>query len=155
MKKLRSDAYPPLIIMAGSLAAIVASFGFQHPASKILPLFAASSVFVLAAFQLRSEMSVKRDTEPAAVKHAVEPEGESKAGWHDYWPIASWIGGYALIIYLAGFVLAVPLFILFYMKSHGSGWLASITTAFLFTGIVYSVFELAFRIILYRGVLLM
>ncbi|MFC1893793.1 tripartite tricarboxylate transporter TctB family protein [Chloroflexota bacterium] len=67
--------------------------------------------------------------------------------------MGAWLVGFALFIYLLGFLIAVPLYTLFYMKQRGSRWLGAFVTAVLFTAIIYIVFEVALGVILYKGVL--
>jgi len=61
--------------------------------------------------------------------------------------------GFFVAIYLLGFIIAIPLFILAYMKAHGTRWLAAITFAILTPTIIYGIFELALGVVLYRGLL--
>jgi len=62
--------------------------------------------------------------------------------------------GFFLGIYLLGFLIAIPLFILSYMKWLGTGWRVAITFTLIIPAIIYSAFEVGLHIDLYRGLLL-
>ena len=48
-------------------------------------------------------------------------------------------------------MIAILVFVGAYMKQHGSRWLAVVTTAVIFTGIMYAVFNAALKADLYKG----
>jgi hypothetical protein len=64
-----------------------------------------------------------------------------------------WIVGCALGIYLVGFLISVPLFLVGYLKKAGRGWIAGIIIAAITTTFLYAVFEVGLGIKLYRGLL--
>lgn len=153
MKKLSSNAYPPIVLMATMAGAIVESLRYEYFATRLLPVMCAAFVFVLAAVQLVKEISAKGSAQKAgAAEKSMVWEGR-RGGAHRYLPIAGWIGGFVLVTYLLGFVIAIALFNAFYMKRYGSRWLASIITGIVYTAIIYFVFEVALKLPLYRGLL--
>ena len=78
---------------------------------------------------------------------------ESGESWLRYGVLFAWLVGLFLAVYLAGFLVAIPLFILSYMKTHGAKWHVAIIFAILVTAIVYGVFEVALKVYLYEGLL--
>jgi hypothetical protein len=71
------------------------------------------------------------------------PEGEKiKEDWKGYLFGGGYILGFSASVYLLGFIMAIPLFILYYLKSHKTGWQATLLYAVLITATIYSVFEL-------------
>ncbi|MFC1945490.1 tripartite tricarboxylate transporter TctB family protein [Chloroflexota bacterium] len=64
-----------------------------------------------------------------------------------------WLVGFWAAIYIVGFIVAIPSFILAYMKTRGVSWLTSIISAVVITGIVYAVFIQLFNIHLYEGLI--
>ena len=142
MKKLSGNSYSLIVVMAVMLVVLGLSLRLEHAAARMLPLLMSSIVFILAAIELRREIAARGDTEE-----------NSKIEGRKYLPIAAWILGFSLAIYLVGFIIAIPLFVGCYMKQHGSRWLMAITSAVVYTAIIYSVFELALRVDLYKGLL--
>ena len=63
----------------------------------------------------------------------------------------AWIGGFALIIWLFGFVIGLPLFVLAYVKTYEEGWLWAIILPVIMFLIVYVGFGLLLQSPLYEG----
>ena len=68
-------------------------------------------------------------------------------------PPFAWIAGYSLSIYLLGFIIAIPLCTLIYMRSRGRRWLNSVCVALVVGGIIFGMFEIGFNYYLYRGLI--
>ena len=153
MKKLNASAYSLIGVMAVMLVVIAVSLRFEYFATKMLPLLIASTVFILAAIQLGREISTKGVAERTGAEDKTSIGEETRVEGRRYLPSLAWIVGFALAIYLVGFIVAIFLFVLFYMKLHGSAWLTAVISAVLFTAIIYSVFVLALGMDLYPGLL--
>ena len=67
--------------------------------------------------------------------------------------VKAWIAGFVLGIYLLSFIIAIPLFMLSYMRWLGTSWRTTIIFTLLTPAIIYGAFEVALRIELYRGLL--
>ena len=52
-----------------------------------------------------------------------------------------------------GFIVAIPVFVFAYMKTHGEGWIFAIIAAALTAAAIYGVFEIALKAELYQGIL--
>ncbi len=61
------------------------------------------------------------------------------------------MGGFLLITYLLGFPIAIPLYILAYMMSHGTSWLVAASCGIGTSAAVYCLFGLALGMDLHRG----
>ena len=152
--KTRGIAYFPLAIMALMIVVIILSVLMEHPASKLLPLIIGGAVFVLAGIVLRSEIRAShRSSETASGREAAAEKGTA-VSWGRYLVAGAWIVGFFLVIYLLGFMIAIPLFIFAYMKSHGTRWLTTVIFTILAPLLIYGVFELLLNVDLYRGILL-
>lgn len=145
--KLKPGSYFIMVIMAVSLAVILGALTLEYQSIKVLPIIVGSIVFILAAITLIRDLWAKEKP-----KGAVE-QGEKETELRRYWPTAAWIASFALAIYLLGFLIAIPLFILSYLKLQGRGWLRGIIIAGITTSLVYLAFELALQVKLYRGLL--
>ncbi len=64
-----------------------------------------------------------------------------------------WIAGLLLSLYLVGFVLAIPIFTILYLRTHGESWLFSLTLTVLGWGILFAVFALGLKMTFYKGLL--
>jgi len=153
MKKLSGSSYSLIIIMVVMLVIIGLSLRLHYVASKVLPVGVSIIVFVLAAVELWKGISARSGVEATVIES--EASAKEKAGieGRKYLPIGAWLAGCCLAIYLIGFIIASLLFVLLYMKWYGSRWVTAIISAVLFTGIIYSVFELILEVDLYPGLL--
>ena len=149
--KMRGSSYFYIVIMVVMLIAIGLSLNMEHIESKLLPLLIGGTVFVLATIGLVREILSGEEHKATGI----EADGKEKevAGWRGYLRPGAWVVGFFLAIYLLGFIVAIPLFILAFIKSHGARWLSAIISAVITSALIYVIFELGLRVILYRGLL--
>jgi hypothetical protein len=63
------------------------------------------------------------------------------------------MAGFIVAIYLLGMFVAIPLFGIAYMKSHGAGWSISILIAVLSVMFCYGLFSHVLDMGLYQGII--
>ncbi len=129
------------------------SVRMEYITTKLLPILIGSIAFILAGIGLAREIRVvnrQRVTEAEGETITKEKAGEGLRG---YLLTGAWVLGFFLAIYLLGFLIAMPLFVLTYMKTHGTRWLTTIILTILTPLFIYGLFELALGITLYRGLL--
>ena len=151
--KIRSSSYFFIAIIVVLLVSIGLSLRMEYFQSKLLPLMIGSIVLVLSSIGLGRDIRAKREPEATVTGGEVGRSEEAKGELGAYLRVGAWVAGFVLAIYLLGFIMALPLFILSYMKSHGAGWFVAIVFAIITTAIVYGVFEFALRVELYRGLI--
>ena len=154
MRKLRGSAYSLIVIMAVMLVVIGMSLQFDYFASRLLPILVAGIVFIIAGTQLVKEIVTKTDIIKTGDGDDISLEEDTKVDRRSLLRVAAWITGFTAAIYLVGFIISIPLFVLFYMKKHGARWLTSAITAVVFTMIIYAVFEIALGVNLHPGLFL-
>ena len=153
MKKMRGSSYFFIVLMVMALVVIVPSLGLEDMKSQLLPIMMGGIVFVLSAVALVRELLAKDKPEVTATGGEKSGREEAGEGLRGHLPIGAWVVGFVLGIYLLSFMIAIPIFILAYMKSHGVGWIRAIIFAVLIAAIVYGVFEFALQVELHRGLL--
>ncbi|MFC1979563.1 tripartite tricarboxylate transporter TctB family protein [Chloroflexota bacterium] len=151
--KIRGSSYFLMVTMAVMLAMIITSLRMEHFALKLLPLIVGIAVFVLAAIVLCRNISAKDKSRAVAAGGEIAEEEQADKMWRQYLPAGAWTVGFFLAIYLFGFIVAIPLLILSYMKSYGVGWLVSIILTVVIPVLIYVAFELVLRVDLYPGLL--
>jgi hypothetical protein len=123
--------------------------------SKFLPLVICGTILILAVAGLRKEhlkADAPEETQKGNDSHPKDDvEGLSRAG---YLLGGGCVLGFSVAVYLVGFIVSIPLFIIAYLKTHHTGWFITIVYAAIITVVIYVVFELGLDIVLYRGVLL-
>jgi Tripartite tricarboxylate transporter TctB family len=79
---------------------------------------------------------------------------ELKEHWRSGLSAGVWIVSFFFAIWLFGFIISIPIFVISYMKSHGARWRAAILYGCVTLIVVYGIFDWALEIKLYRGLLL-
>jgi len=142
-----------VVVIVLSLAFIGLSLVMEYTQSKILPLIISGIIVLLAAIGLSQEITVRHKPETTSatdIEEGGEAAGES---WLQYARVGAWIVGFFLAVYLLGFIPAIFLFLLSFMKAHGTKWLIATISAVLTTAIVYGLFVTLLKVYLYEGIL--
>ena len=150
--RMRRETYVYIGVMVLMLIIIGNALTMVYFSSKMLPLIISGAIFVLAAMQLSRELLVKeraKVTEPEEVTGG----GERRETWYGYGLVGTYVVGFFLVIYLINFIVAIPLFICTYMKTHDTSWRVAAITAVVITALIYLIFELALDLALYQGLL--
>ncbi len=148
MKK-SANFYFLVVVIAFMSWVAVTSLGFKRLEAKLLPLLTSGATILLALGGLTVESRKSR-------KQAQE-EGDAKTWTSDHVRrfalILGWVVGFFFAIYLLGFLAAIALSLLVYMRMQGRQWLSAIVFTVLFSLCIYLVFELALKSDLYPGLL--
>ncbi len=148
--KIRSDAYSYIAVMAIMLVFIGLSLGMEYFSAKVIPLIIAGISFILAAIGLARDIWGKARPELIG---EMGGGAEATESWPQYLVIGAWGAGFFMTIYLLGFFIAMPLFVLSSMKFRGTRWWVAILFAIITPAFIYGLFELTLQIELYRGLL--
>ncbi len=148
--KLKGISYVYMVIMVLMMVVIVASIRMPYFQPKILPLIISSCVFVLAGIGL---IRGTKDKPAAGIAEGEAVEEDAKAGWSGYLVYGAWVAGLYLAILLFGFLIAIPVFLFAYTKSHGGSWLSVIICTIAVPVFIYGIFEFALGLDLYRGLI--
>ena len=147
--KLRPHSYFLMVIMGFMIFAVVVSLRFRYFEAKVLPLFISLFVLVLAAWELKGEL---RAGDKGSKPHAgTEKKADIKI--RRFCTAMAWILGFSVGSYILGFLIAIPLFTLAYLKLHGRGWLISLGFAAVVAGFIYLTFELGLKAQLHPGLI--
>ncbi len=149
--RIRASSFFLFFVLLLMLVFIVTAVPFQYLESKLLPLTVASIVFVLAAIQLGRETLAKDKSQPAAPTEELEQKSKAREALR-LESVLGWVAGYVLGIYLLGFLIAIPLLVLSFLKVRGRRWLTAILVAAVTTFFMY-VFEIGMGVKLYRGLI--
>ncbi len=128
---------------------VITSLGFKRLEAQLLPILTSGIIILLAAGGLFVEILNNR-------KQTTD-EGENDL-WNSersrrFVAIMGWVMGFFFAVYVLGFLAAIPLSVLLYLKMRGRPWRTAITFAALLTISVYLVFELGLKSDLYKGLL--
>ena len=154
MKRLTGTSYTLISIMLLTVVATVFALQLHYFASRILPIIYSGIVFALSGVALWREISKNRNQSSrtsSGIGNDCEALGTAK--FHEFLPFTLWTIGFSLGIYLLGFTISMALFVLAYMKTHGSSWWGSLVVAIVFAGIIHVVFNILLQSDLYRGLI--
>jgi hypothetical protein len=121
-----------------------------HWKSKLLPSILSGLILILGAIELRA--GIFEGASGPAVGETSENE-ESERILRGHLTTGAWVGGFLIAILLLGFLIAIPLFVLSYMKYHGSTWRGAIILSIFVLGFMYVISESLAGIKLYRGLI--
>ncbi|MFH1003714.1 MAG: tripartite tricarboxylate transporter TctB family protein [Chloroflexota bacterium] len=151
LKAIKGSSYFLMVVLLVMIATIVDSLGFKTLSAKLLPLMFAGFITLLGTVQLFREMRGGGAPEKVQVDEDTGLDAAEPSGWGGYLVHGAWIVGFALAIYLIGFLAVIPLFTLAYMKFQGTRWLTSVITAVVLTAVIYGLFDILLQIRLYEG----
>ncbi|MBI4320881.1 MAG: tripartite tricarboxylate transporter TctB family protein [Chloroflexi bacterium] len=152
--ELSGRVYLAIAIAIAMLAMTIVSLREASLEAKLLPVVIGTVVFLLAIVELSSALMHRRKSGASVPEDELTEGSIARVSLRAYLVSYAWVIGFVLGIYLLGFVIAIPLMIVAYMRRHGATWVAGVATAILTVALLYSVFDLALRIGLYRGLVL-
>ncbi len=149
--KINGNLVSLVVIIAAMLLVIGTALGMQYFSSKLVPIIVGGAVLVLTAIELAKELRSR--SKQAATESSDEEEEGKKTGesWRKYLVNAGWVAGFILEIILLGYLIAIPLFLISYMRWLGTRWLVAIVFAALTTALIYGIFVVALKTQLYQG----
>jgi hypothetical protein len=65
--------------------------------------------------------------------------------------LLAWLGLLIGMIYILGFLVAIPLYLVVFLKANDTGWVTSVIIAGVVTGIIYGMFQVLLERQLWRG----
>lgn len=152
--KIRSGSTFALIaLMAIMVAVIILSIELKDLKSSFLPLLFSITIFILAAVRLRKELLLEGKVETTGSDDDTIMDIGIRGDWRVLSIAGAWVFSFVLASYLLGFIPAMLLVTFFYTRTHGVGWLTSILMTILIPAIIWVIFELALKVILYRGLI--
>jgi hypothetical protein len=129
------------LIIVGAYA-VHSALGWSFK-TALFPLSVSIPLIILTAAQLLLDLFGKAETAGGpAIDLELAADVPSDVAWRRVVAIFFWVAGFILLVFLLGFPIAVPLFILCYLRlqSHESWWLSLSLTAVAW-GFFYGVFE--------------
>jgi hypothetical protein len=129
------------LIVVGAYA-VHSALGWSFK-TALFPLSVSIPLIILAAAQLLLDLFGKAETAGGpAIDLELAADVPPDVARRRVIGIFFWVAGFILLVFLLGFPIAVPLFILCYLRlqSHESWWLSLSLTAFAW-GFFYGIFE--------------
>ena len=145
--KIKPSSWFLIAILFVMVAVVVNSLTFKHFESAFLPLVLAGSIILLGAIELWRELSKGNETEQGDEKAPLMRKGTG------FYPLMGWIVGFAVAIYVLGYLIAIALFLISFLLSEKFGWAKTIIIALATTATIYVLFEVLLRSGLWKGLI--
>jgi ABC-type sugar transport system permease subunit len=152
MKK--GSIYFAVFIFVFALFFCVYSLTFSQMKTKLVPLAVSVVTLILAGIQLGTELLKKPRKQDDKESKDAGNVSDEKNELHLYVTYFAWSIGLILGIYLLGFLISIPIFILSFLLLHGKSLYRSALIAVITSISLYVIFVLIFKIDLYEGIAL-
>ena len=152
--KMKSGSWVLIIILAIALSFGLYLLAYNSLKTILVPAIACSLILVLGAEQLRREIGAGAKT-TGADNDNVKPMDEEARQTHIRYLIGyGWLVGFAIAIYLVGFIYATFLFLFFFFCLSGQHrWFQSLMIAILGTAVFWLSFVYWLQSDLWGGVI--
>ena len=127
------------------------SYQYSYIQAKLAPMTISGLLIILTAIQLYREYRSKRRAKTGTDYKKVSSDNSER--FRPFLIQGFWMIGFVLAIALFGFLVAIPLFIISYMRSHGVHWWKSISISALTLIIIYVLFTKILEVNLYAGLI--
>ena len=135
-----------LILMA---VVFLVSYQYSYIQAKLAPMTISGLMIILTAIQLFREYR-SNNLAQMGTDHKAVPS-ENSESFRPFLIQGFWMIGFVLAIALFGFLVAIPLFIISYMRTKGINWRKSISISALTLITVYALFSKILDVSLYAG----
>jgi hypothetical protein len=152
MKK--GSIYFAVFIFVFALFFCVYSLTFSQMKTKLVPLAVGVITLILGGIQLGTELVKKPRKQDDNASNDTSNGSDEKDELHLYVTYFAWSVGLILGIYLLGFLVSIPIFILSFLLLHGKSLYRSALVSIITSISLYIVFVLIFKIDLYEGIAL-
>mgnify|MGYP006308362233 CR=1 FL=1 len=147
VRTMTGSMYSLIFLMVLMVVVCGVCFQMEGIKLKLLPIIISIFVLLFSVIQFIREFRIEYGQKEQA------DESHPKIQGMNQFAIYLWIICFFAVIYLFGFLIAIPSFMIFYMKSQGTKWILNLILTACVTGFVYFVFEALLRVGLYGGVL--
>ena len=151
--KMSGNIYSYLIAMAVMLFFLVMTLMLGSIAAKIVPFIALGLGLTSAVIGLTRTLTAKTEAHAEKISDTAIADSKGRVGWRSY-TVLLWLAVVYVLLLVFGVIIGTFLFILPFMRMHGSRWWVATVTAVCTTGIVYLLFKVALQINMYNGLFL-
>lgn len=137
------------VLLVMMIVVMIVSYQYSYIQAKLAPMTISGLLIILTTIQIYREHRADRRAQ-ANKKQKVVPK-EKPERFRPFLIQGFWMIGFVLAIALFGVLLAVPLFIISYMRAQGILWRKSIFISALTLIIVYALFAKILDVTLYVG----
>jgi hypothetical protein len=142
--KITGHSYFLIVLMIVILILGIYVLTYTRIQTKLMPAIICGLAFILAANELRKELTGHKTMRVSTEVEVSETEDgrilKGKEEFLEYIYGFLWVIGFVVGVYLVGFLISIPIFIFAYMVTHGRKWLAAFATAAIMDILLYGIF---------------
>jgi hypothetical protein len=156
LKKINPSAWFLVVVLAVMGMFFVTSAGYSEYKVKLMPMLTSGFTIVLSLVALIVDLKVGAKKTMPTDEDGDVIEDEKILGT----PVSAYFKAFLLfalliaMIYIFGFIIAIPVWMVGYLWKHGSRWWTAILIGVILTVIIYLVFTAALQVPLYPGAIL-
>ena len=166
--RLKAKHFFDIFLILFFVVVIIIALGYSSKA-RLIPLVVALPCLAMAIYRFAVDLTGKEkeglsgedvllkdimDRVEVAVDHKEKKEKiSSEEKRKRFFNIGVWILGFVLLIFLFGFLIAIPVFTLFFMRYHKESWILSLSCAVGLCVSVYFAFVVIAKATLYEGLI--
>jgi uncharacterized protein YqhQ len=154
--KITAHSYFLIALMAVMLFLGIYALTYTRIQTKLMPAFICGLAFILAANELRKELTGDKTKRVSSEDEVEETEdGRILKGKNEFLEFVYgflWVIGFVVGIYLVGFFISIPVFIFAYMVTHFRKWLAAFATAAIMDVLIWAIFIYALKADFFPGI---
>jgi hypothetical protein len=141
------------LILVASFVTFASIMFLESDDAKLLPKAVAGTLVVLGVIELWRTHFRAGQGEEVNPTHSSSENAEMPYPWSTYLIHFAWIAGFVLALYVFGFLLSLPAFLLSYGRWLRASWRASLLMAILLPTFFYLAFETFLGLPFYRGII--
>ena len=141
-----------LLLFVILFVSLVVSLGYP-PRARFFPVIIIIICMVLVVLEILNE--IRADVIPKSDRKEEVNEKEIEKGQQKILTTVSWIAALALMIWLFGFIIGLPLYTFIYVKLNGEMWRWAIILSISMLAIVHIGFVILLKMPLYEGLIFM
>lgn len=134
-----------------ALFIFINSLSFPYRDARLVPVLASTVIMAMMLIEIIRKFRGQVKVLPGEEK--AEAGNKDKGEWSKLARLMGWVGGLLVGIYVLGFMFAIPLFLLAYLKSQGRSWLIAVTFSVSITATIYVIFVIAAGIMFPAGLI--
>jgi len=152
MKKLSPTAYFLIFLIVGMAVVFVTSLGYEELQVKLMPALLSGFTIVLCLIALIQDVKSGSTSQPTDEDGEVIEDERKLTPLSAYFKALGWFVALIVCIYLLGFIVATPLWMLVYLGKTEMQWWKAALFGIITTVIIYLVFTTLLQVELYQGV---
>jgi hypothetical protein len=154
VKRFSPTALFLVIVIIVMAVFFVTSMSYEELKVKLMPAIISGATIVLSLIALYNDLKSGSKASMPTDEDGDVIEDEKIVGTPlvDYFKAFLWFAAMIACVYILGFLIAIPVWMIIYLWKNGTKWWSAIPQGIVLTIIIYVVFTTLLQIELYKGI---